>query len=245
MNATSLQSRPVEHVENGTTLESLFVHDAAVSGRRPAVIVCHTWAGRAAPMIEFATLMARWGYRGLAADIFGKGVLGNSREECEALMMPFVRDRAALQRRLAQVVDVAAGLPEVDPGNIAAVGFCFGGLCVLDLARIGANVRGVASFHGVLAPPGNTVANRIDAKIVAYHGWDDPLAPPEAVLALGAELTAAKADWQLHAFGGAMHAFTAVEANDPQNGIQYHEPTARRSVAHLRTFLAECFGGGT
>jgi dienelactone hydrolase len=156
-------------------------------------------------------------------------------------MMPFVRDRAMLQRRLAHVVDVAAGLPEVDASKIAAVGFCFGGLCVLDLARSRADVRGVASFHGVLAPPGNTAGNRIDAKVVAYHGWDDPMAPPDAVVALAGELTAAEADWQLHAFGGAMHAFTAVGANDPANGIQYHERTARRSVAHLRTFLAECF----
>lgn len=238
----TIRTRPVEHVHDGAVLEGMLAYDEVTPGTRPTVLVFHTWSGRSDAMIDFARQLAAWGYRGYAADLFGKNVLGADREECEALMTPFVKDRAMLQSRLRHVVDVAAGLPEVDARNVAAVGFCFGGLCVLDLARIGANVKGVASFHGVLHPPANTAGNRIASKVIAFHGWDDPMAPAAAFVALAEELTAAKADWQLHAYGGAMHAFTAPLANDPKHGIMYHEPSARRSLIALRGFLTECLG---
>jgi dienelactone hydrolase len=242
MTETSLRSRPVQHAESGTQLEGMLVYDDGVAGEQPTVLVFHTWAGRTDAMTDVAKRIAGWGYRAYAADLFGKGVTGSGPEECAQLMMPFVEDRAMLQRRLRHVVDTAAGLPEVDAGRVVAIGFCFGGLCVLDLARIGAPVEGVASFHGVLTPPGNTAGNTIAAKVVAYHGWDDPMAPPDAVVAFAREFSAAQADWQLHAFGGAMHGFTAPAANDPERGIMYHEPSARRSFDGLRAFLAECLG---
>jgi dienelactone hydrolase len=129
----------------------------------------------------------------------------------------------------------------VDEKRIAAIGFCFGGLCVLDLARSGADVNGVVSFHGLLGPPGNTDGNRITAKVLVTHGWDDPLAPQEVLVKLGHELTDAGADWQIHAYGNAMHAFTNPAANNPDFGIVYQADADRRSRESMRAFLDEIF----
>jgi dienelactone hydrolase len=156
-------------------------------------------------------------------------------------MQPYMDDRALLQGRMALALRVARSQPEVDAGRLAAIGFCFGGLCVLDLARSGADVDGVVSFHGLVTPPGNTRGNRIQAKVLVLHGWDDPMARPEALLALGHELTAMQADWQIHAYGNAMHAFTNPAANDPDFGTVYQADADRRSWKSTRAFLAELF----
>ncbi|HNU20621.1 MAG TPA: dienelactone hydrolase family protein, partial [Hydrogenophilus thermoluteolus] len=131
--------------------------------------------------------------------------------------------------------------PEVDPEKVAAIGFCFGGLSVLDLARVGAPVKGVVSFHGLFTPPGNTTDNKITAKVLALHGWDDPMAKPDAVLAFAKEMTDAGADWQLHAYGHTMHAFTNPEANDPDFGTVYNAKADARSWQAMQNFLAELF----
>ncbi|HLJ15346.1 MAG TPA: dienelactone hydrolase family protein [Bryobacteraceae bacterium] len=112
-------------------------------------------------------------------------------------------------------------------------------MCALDLARAGADVRGVAIFHGVLKPPGNTADNKIKAKVIVFHGWEDPFRPPEDLVALGRELSEADADWQIHAYGKTMHAFMARSANNPGTGVMYNEISARRALASLKTFLPE------
>jgi dienelactone hydrolase len=148
-----------------------------------------------------------------------------------------------LRSRLLASVALVKSLPEIDSSSLAAVGFCFGGLCVLDLARAGAPVKGVASVHGLFTPPGLPVVSPMEAKVIAFHGWDDPMVPPADVVALGQELTAAGADWQLHAFGGTMHAFTAEGANLPEMGLLYDARAARRTWEGLRGFLAETLDG--
>jgi dienelactone hydrolase len=130
----------------------------------------------------------------------------------------------------------------VDPQRIAAMGYCFGGLCVLDLARSATpHVKGVVSIHGLFAKPELGEQPPISAKVLVLHGWDDPMAPPAHVLALAQELTAARADWQLHAHGHAMHAFTHAQAAAPERGLQYHADAARRSWLATRNFLEEVF----
>jgi dienelactone hydrolase len=178
---------------------------------------------------------------GFAADLYGKGVVGADSGECQKLMMPFMQNRVMLQDRLLRIVEVVKSLQEVESGRIAAIGFCFGGLCALDLARTGVDVRGVASFHGVLNSPGNTTGNTIKAKVIVFHGWDDPFAPPEDLVALGRELSDGDADWQIHAYGKTMHAFMARGANNPAAGIMYNEVSARRALASLKAFLSEVF----
>ena len=237
----TILTRPIEYEHNGATLEGVLAYDDAQPGERPLVLVSHAWAGRTEFEVEMAKKLAGLGYAGFALDLYGKGVRGTSTEENQALMTPFVEDRALLQSRLLNIVEVARALPEANARKTAALGFCFGGLCVLDIARTGADLKGVASFHGLFNPPGNTDGNKISAKVIAFHGYDDPMAKPADLVALGDELTAAGADWQIHAYGGVMHAFTNPQANDPDFGTVYNQAAADRSWASLVEFLAECF----
>jgi dienelactone hydrolase len=181
------------------------------------------------------------GYVGFAVDMYGKGILGSGPEENARLMQPLMEDRAMLQKRMQAALHAVKSLPWVDDGKIAAIGFCFGGLCVLDLARTGAGIKGVVSFHGLLVAPGNTQGNAIKAKVLALHGHDDPMVPPEQVLAFEREMTEAGADWQLHTYGHTMHAFTNPAANNPDFGTVYQADADRRSWQAMQNFLAELF----
>lgn len=236
----SVLTRNIEYDIEGKTYEGVLAFDDEISGARPGVLVSHAWAGRTEFEIEKAKKLAALGYAGFALDLYGKGVLGSSVEENQRLMTPLVEDRAMLQSRLLHIIEVVKAQPEADENSIAAIGFCFGGLCVLDIARSGADIKGVVSFHGLLGAAGNT-KTKINAKILALHGWDDPMAPPEDVIAVGKEFTSAGADWQLHAYGGVMHAFTNPEANDPGFGTVYNASAERRSWAAMKDFLEEVF----
>ena len=156
-------------------------------------------------------------------------------------MTPLVEDRPELQKRVSAALSAMQAQPEVDSNQCAAIGFCFGGLCVLDLARIGSPIAGVVSIHGLFMAPGNTAGTAITAKVLCLHGYDDPMATPDSVLALATELSEAKADWQLHAYGRTMHAFTNPAANDPDFGTVYSETADRRSTAAIQGFLEELF----
>lgn len=237
----SLKKRAVEYQHQGTTLEGVIAYDSTQSGERPAVIIAHAWAGRTDFEVDVAERLAGLGYAGFAHDLYGKGVVGKSTEENQKLMTPFVENRAFLRSRLLHIVEVVKALPEVNAGKVAAIGFCFGGLCALDAARAGADLRAVASFHGLFTPPKDCAGSKIKAKVIAFHGWDDPMVPPEAVVALGKELTAGDCDWQIHAYGGTMHAFTNPQANDPGFGTVYNKTASDRSWASLEEFLAESF----
>ncbi len=232
------ETRAHDYEIDGKTFEAFIAHNGKPA---PGVLVFHAWAGRADFENNKATALAGLGYTGVAVDLFGKGVLGQSAEENTKLIEPFVGDRAMLQKRLHENIAMARELPEVDSDKIAAIGFCFGGLCVLDIARSGGAVKGVVSFHGLLGAPGNT-KDKVDAKVLALHGWDDPMAPPADVEALGAEMNKARADWQLHAYGGTMHAFTNPAANDPDFGTVYDADADRRSWQAMRNFLGELLG---
>ncbi len=229
-------------MDGDTVLEGLLAWDDANDGPRPGVMVSHAWAGRSEFEDGKAVELAKLGYTGFALNLFGKGVLGSGPDENAALIQPFLDDREMLQKRLLLSLNTMRGQHEVDASKTAAVGFCFGGLCVLDIARTGENLAGVVSFHGLFGAPGNTAGNSITAKILALHGWDDPMATPESVVALGEELTGMGADWQLHGFGGTMHAFTNPQANDPDFGTVYSESADRRSWQAMQNFLAELFG---
>jgi dienelactone hydrolase len=236
-------ARTVDYALEGRPHEGLLVFDETRTGPAPTVLAFHAWDGRTEAHDAFAHRLAALGWNGFAVDVYGKGVTGKTTEECQALMNPLAGDRARLRAVLLAAVDAVAALPEVDEGAMAAIGFCFGGLCVLDLARAGAPLKGVASFHGLFAPPGLPSVTPIGPKVAAYHGWDDPMVPPEAVVGFGQEFTRDGADWRLHAFGGAMHGFMAEGANMPQMGIQYDAKVAARAWASLAGFLDECLGG--
>ena len=230
----------MEYTDGDTVLEATLAWDDAIAGPRPAVMVAHAWAGKTHFEIGKAEELASQGYLGCALDVYGKGVTGNSPEENSALMQPLLDDRGTLLRRLRLAMEKLANQDLAAAGEMAAIGFCFGGLSVLDLARSGANLKGVVSLHGLFSPPGRE-PRPIIAKVLVLHGWDDPMAPPDQVLALTRELTDGAADWQLHAYGNTMHAFTNPEANMPDDGILYVPRAERRALQAMKNFLGEVF----
>jgi dienelactone hydrolase len=235
----SIREQLVEYHDGDALLEGFLCHDESRTGPLPAVLISHAWGGRDEFVERKARRLAWHGYAAFALDMYGKGRRGRNPEENQALMAPFVQDRALLARRINAALAAVKALSQVDPRRVAAMGFCFGGLCVLDLARSGADVRGVVSFHGLLKPNGLEPAQQVAAKILMLHGYDDPLAPPEDVVAVAKEFTQAGADWQLHAYGHTLHSFTNPEANAPQMGMSYSDRADRRSWHSLLQFLDE------
>jgi dienelactone hydrolase len=232
-----------EYQDQGKVFEAFVAKpDRGGTGKNPAVLVFHAWRGRDAFACQKAEALAKLGYVGVALDLYGKGVLAKNNEESGMLMQPLVKDRALLRKRILIALDATLKRPEVDSHQIGAIGFCFGGLCALDLARTGADVKGVATFHGLFDPPEGVEKKTIRAKILAMHGHDDPMAPPEKVLAFEKEMTQAKVDWQVHVYGNTMHAFTVPEANDPGFGTVYQPLAERRSWQSMKNFFEEVFG---
>jgi dienelactone hydrolase len=231
----------VVYRDDEAVLEAFFAFDDAYSGRRPAVLISHAWGGRDNFVADKARKLAGLGYVGFALDMYGKGILGSSKEENAKLMQPFMEDREKLQQRMKAALTAVKQLPWVDDSKIAAMGFCFGGLCVLDLARTGADIKGVVSFHGLLDVPDNAQGNKIKTKILALHGHDDPMVSPKQVLAFQEEMTQAGADWQFVTYGHTVHAFTNPVANDPDFGTIYQADADRRSWIAMQNFFAEIF----
>ena len=237
----SIDQNPIPHGFNGESLESVLITDGS-DHANPGVIIIPTVMGISDLEIGFGRELVGHGYNALVADIFGKSFRGASRDTMFGEMNRLGSDRASLRERLLSVLEVARGQQEFDSGRIAVMGFCFGGKCALDLARSGADIAGTASFHGLFDPPG-LPPEKIKAKVVAFHGWDDPMVRPEAVTALAAELTEAGCDWQIHAYGHTGHGFTNPKASDLGiEGVYYTQAAARRSFASLYLFLGELFG---
>jgi dienelactone hydrolase len=217
-------------------------HELASDGSgaaRPGIILFPTVMGITELERGFARRLVEQGYAVLLADLYGRRFTPEERGEAMAAMTALREDRAALRDRLLGVLGTAIEQEAIDDERVAAIGFCFGGQNALDLARSGADLAGVASFHGLFDPPG-LPPQPIKAKVAAYHGWEDPLVPPAAVVALADELTAAGADWQIHAFGHVGHGFTNPGATGAMPGIKFDETTAKRAWAACDGFLAEC-----
>jgi dienelactone hydrolase len=235
------KERPVAHEFEGERLESAFV------GRRdgeprPTVIMIPTVMGVTDLEKGFGRQLVELGYNALVADVFGKEFHGAARDVCFGEMTRLREDRAALRRRLLHVLEVAQGLEEVPADRIVVAGYCFGGQCALDLARSGADIAAAVSFHGLFDPPG-LPPEKIKAKVVAYHGWDDPMVTPDKVVALGQELTEAGCDWQIHAYGNVGHGFTNPKASELKiEGVAYNALAAERSWTSFINLLEELFG---
>jgi dienelactone hydrolase len=231
----------IDYFDQETRLRGYLAFDDQLPEPLPAVLITHAWAGRDEFVNEKANWLAEQGYAAFALDTYGKDTLGTSNEENERLMKPFIEDRNLLLQRIAAGLATLENQPMVDTKKIAVMGYCFGGLCALDLARSGTDIKGAISIHGLLNPPADVPHKTIKAKILALHGQDDPMCPPEMVQAFANEMTAAKADWQINIYGNTQHAFTNPNANSPEHGLQFSETANHRAERTILTFLEEVF----
>lgn len=211
------------------------------SSKKPAVLICPDWSGRNEFACKKADALTELGYIGFAIDVYGEAKVGKTNEEKMGLMKPLAENRPLLLERLLAAFNVIHQHPQVNANKIAVIGYCFGGLCALDLARSCAELRGAVSFHGLLDRDMQQALRPINSKILVLHGYDDPMVKPNAVEAFAQEMTEAKADWQIHMYGHTMHAFTNPLANDAAFGTVYNRSAEQRSWLSMKSFLSEIF----
>lgn len=235
-------TRTVEYTQEGVVLEGYLAYDDAIAGKRPGILVVHQWMGITDHERERARMLAELGYVALAADVYGQGVRPANAQEAQAQAGKYREDPTLLRGR------VAAGLAElkrnelVDAARCAAIGYCFGGGAVLELARSGADVKGVVSFHGSLDTREPAQPGAVKATILVCHGAADPHVKPESVDRFREEMEKARADYQFIAYSGAVHGFTQKSAgDDPSTGVAFNAVADRRSWQHMRDFFAELF----
>jgi dienelactone hydrolase len=224
----------------GEDLEGVFV-GRRDGQARPTVLMIPTVMGVSDLEIGFGKQLVELGFNAFVADLFGKKFRGAERDTMFGEMNRLGSDRVALQKRLLAIVEQVRGLAEVELGALVVAGYCFGGKCALDVARSGTEIAAAVAFHGLLDPP-NWPTQKIRGKVLAFHGWDDPMAPPEHVVALGKELTEAGADWQIHAYGNVAHGFTNPKAREIGiEGVRYNALAAERSWTSFINLLEELF----
>lgn len=234
--------------EKDMPLHGFLAYDDKQTGKRPCVLVAHAWRGQDDFARMKAAKLAELGYVGFAVDYYGEGKSVEKSVEAEALMLPLFADRALLVARLQAAVEVVKNHPMVDASKIGAIGFCFGGLAVLELFRSGADLSGAVTFHAVLGTKNGAVtakkmplSQNIRGSLLLLHGYDDPLVSSEDLQATQIELNAAKIDWQLHVYGQTSHAFSVPQANDKSHGLIYNPQADKRSWREMIDFFSEVF----
>lgn len=241
VNAQNHTGKNIEYYEGSTLLEGYVVYPDDVKGKAPVVILVHEWTGINDHVKMRAGMLAEMGYIAFAADIYGKGIRPQTPQDAGKEAGKYKGNRPLLRARINAALAEAKKLTNADINNIAAIGFCFGGTTVLELARDGADVKGVVSFHGGLDNP-TPQTNNIKAKILVLHGGDDPYVSKEEFDGFVKEMQDSKADWQLFSYGGAVHSFTNVFLDtDNSKGAAYNEKAATRSWKAMKTFFDEIF----
>ncbi len=240
--AAEVRTEALEYKHGDVVLQGYLAYDDSISANRPGVLVVHEWWGLNDYPKKRARQLAELGYVAFAADMYGKGVVATDRSEAGALAGAVRRDRRLMRDHAAAALEVLRNHPLCDKDRIAAIGYCFGGGVVLELARDGADIAGVVSFHGSLNTPNPKDAKNIKAKVLVCHGADDPSVPMDQVIAFQKEMREAAVDWQMIFYGGAVHAFTNPDSgDDPSRGAAYNEKADRRSWEAMKSFFAEIF----
>ena len=236
----AVQFQKIEYKDGDTVCEGLLIYDDLFQGKRSGMLVAHQWKGLTDYEKMRGEMLALRGHVVLCADIYGKGVRADNPKDAAALAGKYKSDRSLLRSRINAALQTLRANERVNPKQIAAIGYCFGGTTVLELARSGADVSGVVSFHGGLGTPTPADGKNIKAKVLALHGADDPFVPAEEVMAFQKEMRDAKVDWQLVAYGGAVHSFTDRNAgNDNSKGAAYNAQADLRSWREMKMFLDE------
>jgi dienelactone hydrolase len=237
----AIKTQLVDYKQGDATLQGYLAYDDSKTEKRAGIVVYHDWNGMTDTVKERARMLAQLGYVAFAADIYGKGVAPKSPAEAGAEAGKYMKDRALLLARAQAGLDVLRKNAMVDQAKLAAVGYCFGAAPALDLARNGADLKSVVSFHGSLRAPEQN-PKMIKAKVLALHGADDPLVNQEAVQAFQKEMKEAQVDYAVVLYGGALHSFTDKRANNPAQGVKYDEKADKRSWTAMRDFLRETPG---
>ncbi|MGO8704257.1 MAG: dienelactone hydrolase family protein [Candidatus Brocadiia bacterium] len=237
-----VRTEMVKYKLGDTTMIGCMAWDDAVQGRRPGVLVVHEWYGLNDYAKSRARQLAQLGYVALAVDMYGNGVVANDAAEAGKLATALRNDRPLMRARAQAALETLQKNPLCDPRRVAAIGYCFGGGVVLELARSGADIAGVASFHGNLDTPNLDDAKNIRAKVLVLHGADDPHVNAAQVAAFQQEMRNAKVDWQMIFYGGAVHSFTnPASGDDPSRGVAYNAAADRRSWDAMKAFFNEIF----
>lgn len=243
LSQAAIETKTVEYQQGDTRLVGYLAYPQEVKEPRPGVLVVHEWLGLNDYAKRRAEQLAELGYVAFAADIYGDGKVVADRKEAGALSSTYKKDRALLRARVAAGLETLKAQPGVAPGKVAAIGYCFGGTTVLELARSGAEVAGVVSFHGGLDSPAPQDARNIRARVLVLHGADDPYVPAEQVAGFEEEMRKGGVDWQLIAYGNAVHGFTnPANGNDNSKGAAYNAAADARSWLAMRQFLDEVVG---
>lgn len=238
-----IRHETVEYKDGDTVLEGYLAYDDSIAGKRPGVLVVHQWTGLGDYEKKRADMLAQLGYVAFAADIYGKGVRAKNTSEAGALAGKYRNgDRTVLRSRVNAALDTLKKDAHTDTKRVAAIGYCFGGTTVLELARSGADLQGVVSFHGGLDSPKPEDGKNIKCKVLVCHGADDPFSKPEAIAAMEAEFRGANVDWRMIKYGGAVHGFTHWDAgSDNSKGMAYNEKADKRSWEDMKMFFNEMF----
>jgi len=230
----------INYKEGETALEGWLVYDDAVQGKRPGVVIYPAWWGPSAQDKDVAERLAKMGYVAFVADIYGNGVRPDNPKAAGAETAKYYKDRALLLARAQAAFDQLRNAGMVDPGKLAAIGYCFGGAPALDLARSGAPLTDVVVFHASLGTPTPENAKNIKAHVLAIHGAADPIVNLDAVAAFEKEMTAGNVDWQVILLGGVMHAFTdKVHMQAPDHGLKYDAAAEKRSWEAMRDLFKD------
>jgi dienelactone hydrolase len=238
----TIQTKEISYKEGKTELKGFLAWDDALKGPRPGVLVVHSWMGLGDYEKGRAKQLAELGYTAFAADIYGAADTPKDQKGAGVSAGKYKGNRALYRKRVQAGLDVLAKQAEADKANLAAIGYCFGGTGVLELARNGANVKGVVSFHGGLDSPTPADGKQIKAKVLVLHGADDFYVPKKDIDALEQELKDAKVDYQFVFYSGTVHAFTMPEVgNDPSTGAAYNASSDKRSWIAMKNFLQEIF----
>lgn len=237
-----VRTQLVEYRQGDTVLEGFHAYDTSIQGKRPGVLIVHQWKGLTDYEKKRAEMLAKLGYNVFAVDIYGKGVRADNPKDASALAGKYKGDRALLRARVNAGLEVLKKQDLTDASRIAAIGYCFGGTTVIELARSGAELGGVVSFHGALDSPTPADGKNIKCKVLALHGADDPFVPAKDIAAFQDEMRQAGVDWQFVAFGGAVHSFTDWNAgSDNSKGAAYNEKADKRSWEAMRQSFDEIF----
>jgi dienelactone hydrolase len=237
-----LQTKDIEYQDGAVKMRGLLAYDAH-KGKRPGILVVHEAWGLGEHAIERAKMLAKEGYIALAADMYGGRRLASDLPQAMELIGELRTDPGKLRQRANAALAALKAQPDVDVARLAAIGFCFGGTTVLELARCGADLKGVVSFHGGLQTAAPAQPGSVTAKVLVCTGADDPMIPPAQVAEFEDEMRKAGADWQVIAYGNTVHSFTNPDAGKTVklDGVAYNAQTDKRSWAAMRSFFDEIF----